>query len=153
MGTPTTPTQPAPKLGQGAAGEFAKGALKAVATPLLEIGGGIQKALTGGQAKNTGVETAGAIRQQPSTGTSEDIGNIVGTVAPYFTGAGEEELAARLGTFIPKLAESLGMKVEGLIPRIANYLVTKSPEITKNTAIGTAQTGSPVQGAITGVGG
>lgn len=149
---PQQPEAP-PRLGQGPAGEFSKGVVKAVASPLIRVGGMIQNALTGGKGGQGANQVAEQIDTQPSTGMSEDVGKVVGTVAPYFTGAGEAGFAEKIGAFIPKLAESLGMKAEGLLPKIASFLAKKAPAVAENTAIGTAQTGDLQQGVETGVGG
>jgi hypothetical protein len=150
-------TDTTPKLGQGAMGDFAGNVVRTVAEPLLNIGGGIQKVLTGGKATNTGIETAQASKEQHAGGVAGTLGDIVGTIAPYFTGAGEAKagtaLAEKVAPFISGLAEHLGMTTESLLPKIASYVAKNAPEVVTNTAIGTAQTGSPTEGLAIGAGG
>lgn len=160
---------PAPKLGEGGAGDMAANVIKTVASPLIRTGGLIESGLdqtigrvgnaiagkgftptdTGEQAQ----KTADAIDASKAGGMGGDIGSIIGTIAPYFTGAGEEETAAKVATMLPKLAESLGVSADSLIPKIVGSLARNLPEIAKNFSIGTAQTGSPEAGAVVAGGG
>ena len=151
---PQTPQTP--QLGQGAAGDFAGNTLRAIASPLVRTGGLIESGLdqtlgrvdnaiagkgftptTTGQQAQTQANNIDAGASQSLAG---DIGTGVGTIAPYFLpGAGEEDAVATAGT-----------KAPGILAKTGGYLAKQAPEIAANTAIGTAQTGSPVQGIETG---
>lgn len=157
-----------PQIGQGAAGEFAGNTVRAVASPLVRTGGLIEKALdqtigrvgnaiagkgfvpthTGQDAENS----AEAIDAGAADTTAGHVGTIVGTIAPYFTGVGEAAVAERVAAVIPKLAETLGVDAESLMPKIIGYLAKNAPEVAKDTAIGTAQTGDFSEGALAGIG-
>lgn len=169
---PITPTAPAPapaKLGQGAAGEFAGNAVRAVVAPLVRTGSAIESGLdeTAGrvinaaQGKGFVPTTSGAkssqaasdIEKGASGTTAGQIGTGVGVIAPYLAGTGEEETAAKVAEFLPALAEHLGMDANSFVPKVAGYIAKRVPTAVKNTAIGTAQTGDLGQGALAGVGG
>lgn len=156
-------------LGQGLAGAFAGNTVRSVAEPLINTGGFIEKVLdqTLGRVINavkgngftptkTGqaaMDTAAQSAQQHAGGFAGGAGDVVGTIAPYFTGAGEEETAVRVAQMIPKLAETLGVRAESLVPKIISFLARNAPTVARDTVIGTAQTGDPVEGLGLGVGG
>lgn len=74
-------------------------------------------------------------------GAAQDVGDAIGTVAPYLTGVGEEEGAA-LGA---KTLAKTGSK-------FVSAMASKIPTLAANTAIGTVQSGGDVKkGAISGV--
>jgi hypothetical protein len=151
-------TPPPVKLGQGAAGEFAGNAVRAVAAPLQRTGAAIESGLdetvgrlaTGIASKGksfaptqTGAaafKAADATDAGASTTTAGKVGTGVGVVAPYLLGAGEEE-AGMAGT---EVAAKTGSKILG---SLAKGAVRSVP----NSAIGTAQTGSLKKGVETGV--
>lgn len=157
-----------PKLGEGAAGDFAGNLIRSVAAPLVSTGGLLEKGLdqTIGRVGNaiagngftpthTGDaadQTAESINAGASDSLAGNAGSMVGTIAPYFTGAGEEETAVQVASMLPKLAEHLGMSAESLLPKIAGFLAKNAPTMARDAAIGTAQTGDPVQGAEIGLG-
>lgn len=130
------PVAPAPKLGDGAAGEFAGNAVRAVAAPLFSLGGSIEGALGMKQGAASAKATAASLKANADTSASGKAGTVVGTVAPYLTGAGEEEGAA-LGA---KTLANTGS-------RALSYVASRAPAAIANTAIGTAQTGSVIKGA------
>lgn len=159
----------APKLGQGAAGDFAGNLIRSVASPLVRTGALVEKGLDqsvgrignaiagkGFTPTHTGdnaAETADTIDTGASDSLAGKAGSLIGTIAPYFTGAGEEETAAQVASMLPKLAEHLGMSAESLIPKITGFLARNAPTAVRDTAIGTAQTGDLGEGAMLGVGG
>ncbi len=138
---------PAPQLASGPAGDFASNALRTVAEPLIRTGGLIEKGLdqTLGRVGNairgkgfvpthTGdaaMAAADASSQDHASTIAGHIGDFVGTVAPYFTGVGEGELASTVSQALAKHAASFAT----------------------NAGIATAQTGNPIQGIETGIGG
>lgn len=153
---------PGPKLGQGAAGDFAGNVVRSVAEPLINTGGLIEKGLdqTLGRVINT-VKGKGAIpttsgqqaedeatasSQAHAGGFAGGAGDVVGAIAPYLTPAGPEEGATSL---LPKAVQ------EGstLIPKVAGFVARNAPTVIRDAAIGTAQTKSPVEGAAIGLGG
>jgi hypothetical protein len=151
-----------PRLGEGAAGEFAGQAVRAVGEPLLHFGGVMQKGVSKGVEMLGGkvapeVSGEGAIKlaeesAKTSDTTAGDVGRIVGTIAPYFIGVGEVATAKKVATLLPKLAEKLGVSAESLLPKIVGYLAKTSPEMAKNFGIATAQTGEISQGVETALG-
>jgi hypothetical protein len=152
-------TPPPVKLGQGAAGEFAGNAVRAVAAPLQRTGAVIESGLdetvgrlaTGIASKGksfaptqTGAaafRAADASEAAKSTTLAGKLGTGVGVVAPYLLGAGEEE-AEMAGT---KVAAKTGSKILGSLAKAGVRTGT-------GTVIGTAQTGSVKKGLETGVG-
>lgn len=144
---PATPVAPAPQIGQGPAGEFSAGAVGS----LIKTGAGIEKGLdeTVGRVGNAiagngfvPTHTADAPNQKADeimnqSGFSQ-AGGAAGTIAQYFTPGGVEKGS---------------VEATALIPKAIQFLAEHAPEALKNTAIGTAQTGNPVQGVETGVGG
>jgi hypothetical protein len=154
-----------PKLGQGAAGDFAGNAVRAVASPLIRTGGAIENVLgsilsmipgvkVSPQAKGEGAQqTANALDQGAAQNIPGKIGTVVGTVAPYFAGMGPEEVAANYASMLPKIADTLGIDASKLAPKVAAYLGSRAPNIAVGTGIGTAQTGNLQQGATIGAGG
>lgn len=167
---PAAQPQAAPSTGlaQGTMGNLGAGMLKGVADPLIRTGGEIEKGLdqTVGRGINavegkgfTPTHTGDAAEQTASSpaaqpqGGAQEAGDLIGTIAPYFTGGGEEETAAKVAGMIPKLAEHLGVSADSIVPKVIGYLAKAAPNVAKNTAVGTAQTGSVKQGAELGVGG
>lgn len=127
----------APVLGQGAAGEFAGNAGRAVASPLFRLGGSIEGALGMKEGAANAQQTATNLDAGADKTVAGAIGTGVGVVAPYLTGAGEEE-----GT-------ALGAKVATkTASKVAPWLAEHAPTFSANAAIGTTQTGSPVKGAL-----
>lgn len=175
---PITPVAPAPvapvsvaapKLGQGAAGEFAGNAVRAAVAPLVSAGSLVNSGLdeTIGRVIN-GIKGNGFVPTQSGAGatqaaasisndaadtTAGHIGTGLGMIAPYLTGAGEEETALNVARFLPQVAEHLGMDSSSFIPKVAGYLAKRTPAVVKDTAIGTAQTGDIKQGAELAAGG
>lgn len=155
-------------LGEGGAGEFSGNAVRAVASPLIRTGSLIEKGLdeTAGRvinaAKGKGFTPTNTGEQAQKTATDLDegasdslagqLGTITGVLAPYFTGAGEAASAEKVASMVPKLAEHFGVSVESLMPKIISFLGKEAPTVARDTAIGTAQTGDPVQGLEQGVG-
>jgi hypothetical protein len=133
-----------PKVGQGAAGEFAGNALRAVTAPLVRTGAAIESGLDqtlgrginmlkgNGNVPTTSGQEANAAADSIESGADQTLagqaGTVAGTVAPYLTPAGAEDAGA-------------------------GFIAKHAPAAIRNTAIGTAQTGDVVQGAETGVGG
>lgn len=126
-----------PHLGQGIAGDVSAGALGS----LMKTGSSVEKVLdqTVGRVGNaiagngftpthTGADTEQRAEDITDKNLATKVGDVAATVAPYLVGAGEAEGAA---TGVARIAGN----------------------IAKNTALGTAQTGDPVQGVETGVGG
>lgn len=151
----------APKLGDGPAGDLSGNAVRAVAAPLIRTGGAIEDALSAGVRAMGGKvlpsmsgqeanDTADKLQQGATPGIAGDVGTALGTIAPYFSGLGEEEIGAKLGEFIPKLAEKLGMDSKSVVSKVSSYLTSKIPTFAKDTSIGTAQTGSLKSGVETG---
>lgn len=141
------------QLGQGAAGEFSGNAVRTVAEPLLRTGGLIEKGLDqtlgrvgnflGGKGfvpSNTG-DTAMKVADQSASQHADTpagaLGDITGTIAPYFVGGGEAKLASEAPT---------------LIPKVLDFLAQHAPQFLKDTAIATAQTGDVNKGLDTGIG-
>jgi len=134
----------APKLGDGGLGEFSENAVRAVTAPLVRTGAAIEGALDqtlgrginvikgNGFTPTNSAEGANAaadsIEANAETSLAGQAGTVAGTVAPYLSPAGVEKAGSGF---------------------IAKHL----PGAIRNTAIGTAQTGDPVEGAITGIGG
>lgn len=151
---PTTPVQP-----QSFADKMASGYKNNVVAPLQNFSQAVAKTevntaqnlgetvlngtdalgITKNQSNDTFFQDPNALKQK--TDPASVAGEVVGTVAPYFTGAGEEEAAA-LGA---KTLASTGSKVAAWL---APHLVTGAA----NTAIGTSQSGSVKQGAEQAVG-
>lgn len=148
-----------PKLGQGAAGEFAGNAVRTVGEGLLAPGAAMESLLDktlGGGKTHTGEDTQKVIDDSKANHADTLAGkggDIAGVVAPYLTGMGEEEAGAALASHIPALAEKLGMSAETFVPKLASYLAKVAPTIAKNATIGTAQTEDPEKGAAIGLGG
>ena len=92
---------------------------------LSTIPGGVGKFFSGGVQQNQRVQTSPALQD---TSAAQTAGDITSQVAPYFTGAGEDE--------------AIASEVGKLASRVA-----------ANSAIGTVQTGSPKSGAEIGAGG
>lgn len=155
-----------PTLSQGAMGELAGNAVKTVAEPLIRTGGFLESGIdqTFGRVLNAAsgngfVPTATGQQAQATATQSEQnhtdtiaghIGDFVGTIAPYLTGTGEAATAEKVAPIVAKVAETLGVKAEGLLPKVMSYLATKAPTIARDTTIGTAQTGDLGQGAVQG---
>lgn len=145
---PPTPAPAAPQSFAskmfGAAQNFSKGVAQSEINTVVGAGTAIDKAAGNipgpvGKFFQGGTQTGQDITNSPSmqpTGLAQKIGNVVGTVAPYATGAGEAEGAA-LGA---KTLAQTGSKA-------ASWLAEHIPTLAANTAIGTAQTGNPVKGA------
>lgn len=143
-----------PKLGQGAAGEFAGNVVRSVVSPLVRTGGAIESVLdnTVGRGINAvkgngftpttsgqqAQQAAQSIEDNASDTTAGKIGGVVGTVAPYFTGTGEAALAS---------------KIPSAVPKVLSVLAKKAPTLARDIALGTAQTGDAEQGVEIGVGG
>jgi hypothetical protein len=87
---------------------------------------------TSGQGAQTAANQIDAGADQTFAGQA---GTALGTVAPYFTPMGEEGVAA---------------EGANLLSKAGNYALNQAPTIARDTAIGTAQTGNPVQGVETG---
>lgn len=118
---------------------------------LGQLGGSLTDSL--GLTKNAGKETfLSDPNALDSQGDAEKTGDFIGTIAPYFTGAGEEAGAATVAKWLPQIAEKLGTSVDSLLPKIAGYAIKKAPSFAANTAVGTSQTKSLLQGAINAVG-
>lgn len=143
----------------GAAKNFSTGVAKSEVSAVNDLGtlvskgasaipGPVGKAFAGGA--NFGQQVSQSPQLQPK-GTAEEAGNIVGTIAPYFTGAGEEEGAAKLASLIPKIADHLGVDAGSFGTKVATYLAKKAPSAVAQTAVGTAQTGNLKQGAEQGL--
>lgn len=141
--TPSSPVLP-PQLGQGTAGEFAGGVVRAVVEPLMKMGAGIEGLLSKGVEAMGGKVAPSASGQDamsaaqsseatPMTGAGT-AGRVVGQVLPYLTGAGEEE-GAVLGA---KTLAKTGSKVAG-------WLAEHVPTFIANTGIGTVQAGGDVK--------
>lgn len=140
-----------------------KGAAKNVAEGVAKSE--ISTAQGAGQAVLKGTDALGITKDQGNDtfsknsalttpqGTAQTAGDIVGTIAPYFTGLGEEETAGKIAETIGGLADKMGLKAESLIPKVATALTKRAAAFTGNTAVGTAQTGSPKEGAIVGAAG
>lgn len=154
-----TPPPPAakPKTGIlssifGAAKDFAKGARDTLGQPVLNVASTIQTGLDQtvgrginlalGKGNKPTVENNALNPQSPAgqkaqakinepLGAAGTVGKVVGTVAPYLTGAGEDAEGASLATKVASKAMSLG----------------------KTFGIATAQTKDPVQGVETAAGG
>jgi hypothetical protein len=146
----------APKQGiVGSIGSAAKdlstGLAKAEVGTVQQLGQTVLKGVdaatgiaTGGKGTNLGgstfIKDPNALR---SKNTAEGVGNVVGTVAPYLIGAGEDDAVATAPEWAPKLP--------GIAGKAADWLTGRAPVIAANTAIGTAQTGSLKKGVETGV--
>lgn len=133
-----------PKFGQGAAGEFAGNAVRTVGEGLLAPGAAMETLLDktlGGGKTHTGEdtqETIDASKADHSDTLAGKAGDVAGTVAPYLTGTGEAAATEDVAGFIPKAVQ---------------FLAKHAPEVLKNTAIATDQTGDLKEGVETGVGG
>lgn len=149
-GQPPQSANENPSLGQGAFGEFSKGALKSVA----EIGGNIEKGVASVVGSIPGVhvspEATKTIADEGISGAGETTGYIAGTLAPYFIPGGAGTLPVKAAPLLAKLAETLGVKAESFIPRAAEYIIKNLPDFGKNVAIGTAQSGNLGEGLATG---
>lgn len=153
------------------ASKFFGGALgidKKASDVIGDVGTGIDKSIVGqvqnlGQLIGKGSDKLGITKgagnatflQDPNAlqpkGAAQDTGDIIGTIAPYFTGVGEEEGASKIAELIPKIAEHIGADTSSFGTKVATYLAKKAPSVVKNTAIGTAQTGNLKQGAEQGL--
>ena len=135
-----------PKLGQGAAGEFGAGVLGS----LIKTGSTIEKGLdqTAGRLINaaqgrgfvpttTGDEARNFAEKVTDQSAYSKAGEAVGTAAQYLAGPGS---AART-------AEAAGAK---LLPKVGGFIARQAPEAVKDAAIGMANTGDPIEGAIQG---
>lgn len=137
------------KLGDGLAGDFAG---RAVNT-LIKTGAGVESALDqtlgrginialgkGNVPTNTGQETRDFAEKVDvrSRGTlAGDAGELFGTAAQYLAGPGGAAKTA-VGT------------TAKLLPKVGGFLARQAPEAAKDVAIGTLNTGDPVEGAIQG---
>lgn len=141
----TTP-KPAPKVGQGAAGEFGAG----VIASLIKTGAGVEKGLdhTLGRVGNavagngfipthTGADAEKKAKEIAGESGFSTAGDITGTTTQFLVG-GEGNIAA---------------KTPGILPKLVAFAANKVPEFAKDVAIGTAQTGDFVEGLGTGAGG
>lgn len=143
-----------PKLGEGAAGEFAGNVVRAVAAPLVRTGAAIESGLdqTLGRGINAmqgkgftpttsgqeAFDRADAIEEGASDTLAGSLGTGVGTIAPYLTGPGGAKLVA---------------EGANLATRVASGVASKLPTVAKDIAVGTAQTDDLGQGVATGLGG
>lgn len=160
---------PGPRLGQGFLGNLAGNAVRTVLEP-LNRGGVIQKGLdqtlgrvgnaiagNGFFPTNTGQAAATESKvsaQNHAGGVGGAIGDVIGTVAPYLIPVGgEAAIAERAATLVPKVATAIGSKATSLIPRAVGFAVRNAPTVARDAAIGTAQTGSPIEGTAIGLGG
>lgn len=146
-------TQQPATLGQGGAGELGSGFIGSFAKMGADIEGGLDQ--TVGRVANavrgngfTPTHTADAPNATADKLINESgfsqVGNAIGTIAPYFMGGGEAEGA-----------ETVATKAPGFLAKTGGYLAKAAPTIARDTAIGTAQTGNVGQGleigATTGV--
>lgn len=150
------------KLGQGAAGEFAGNALRAITAPLVRTGAAIESGLdqtlgrginamkgngfTPTQSGAQAYQAADKIQNGADDTFAGNAGTVAGTAAPYLTPmGGEEAIAGFMG--------HLGLDATKFAPKIATYLASKAPTVARDVGIGTAQTGDIGSGAAQGVGG
>lgn len=153
--TPAAPQSFASKM-FGAAKNFTTGARDALATPVVNAVDAIDTGLnqTVGRVANAAAgkgftpTTQTALPQAardklntPAEGISGKAGEVVGTVAPYLTGAGEEEGVVAGGKVLAKTGS-----------KVAGWLAGHLPTFAANTAIGTAQTKNIKSGAEQAVG-
>lgn len=145
------------------------GAASSIISPLVRTGGMIESGLdqTAGRVINAAEgkgftptnsgqqaqQAASDIQDAAPKSTAGSIGDVIGTIAPYFMGTGEGEAAAKAASLIPHMAQTAGESADTFIPKVISYLQGALPEVAKNTAIGTAQTGNLDQGVETGLGG
>lgn len=157
-----TAVQPNAKLGEGAAGEFAGNALRAVTAPLVRTGGAVENVLD--QTLGRGINAvkgngfvpttsgqqafgmANQIENNADTTFAGKAGTATGVIAPYFSPLGAEELGANL-------VSHLGLDAAKFGPKVAAYLASKAPALTRDIGIGTAQTGNLKEGALQGIAG
>lgn len=151
----SAPKPPAPpKLGDGALGDFSENVVRSAISPLVRTGSLIEKGLdqTAGRvinaAKGNGfvpttsgqeaADTADAIDEGANDTTAGKVGSVVGTVAPYLVGG----LEGKAVTEAP-----------GVLPKVANFVAKKAPQLAADIGVGTAQTGDLKEGAVQGAAG
>lgn len=172
----TTPAQPQPtqQPQQSFASAFFGGARNALAKPVLNATQDIDTALnqtvgrvaTGAASlvnKNVkpfsvpsdssinnpsspAGQTAQAKVNAPDQGVGGVVGDVVGTVAPYTIGLGEEEAIAKGTSMIGRVAAALGKDVDQIVPKAAGFLTKLGIKTAAQAPVAIAQTNSVGKG-------
>lgn len=141
------PKQPkAPQLGDGIAGDVSGGILSS----LIQTGSTIEKGLDqtlgrginilqgkGNVPTKTGEEARAFADKVSNDNLASKVGNFGGTAAQYLAGPGGAA----------KATVQTGTK---LLPKVGAFVARQAPEAAKDVAIGMANTGDAIEGAIQG---